>query len=473
MKTQNKYSNIFNKDFYPTPDNVLDSMLIDSTNKTVLEPSAGKGNIIDYLYNQGAKSVYFCEINPELAEICKTKGKFLDYDFFKLTAEDIPHIELIVMNPPFSEFKKHFLHAWRIAPEGCQIICLGNNDTITRYYDDSKEGEEIRMIVTDYGFSDYLGDCFNTSNAERRTETPISCINVHKPVSFNNINFDGFHYGIEPEQMNENGVVKFNEIQAIINSYLSSLKEFRKLQEIKENLNTFIKPLDDYSSVTVKLNYNSGEVDENDFRKTLLRRCWRIVFDKTGISKFLTSNVMKDVDVFIEKQSHMPFTMKNIFRMLDILFGTREHNLKKALVTTIDELTKHTHENRYGVQGWKTNDGHLLNKKFIMDYLFRVEEYGSNKGKISISYSSYATSKLNDLVTVLNNITGYDYNKGIDEFVRGFGALEPGKWYCWGYFEIKGFKKGSVHLKFNDLKVWEQLNREYGKAKGMVLPEKI
>ena len=43
------YQNMFNRDFYPTPEKVIEEMLKVSevTNKIILEPSAGTGNIVD------------------------------------------------------------------------------------------------------------------------------------------------------------------------------------------------------------------------------------------------------------------------------------------------------------------------------------------------------------------------------------------------------------------------------------------
>jgi len=49
-------------------------MDIDCENKVVLEPSAGKGDIIDYLNENGAKKVLFCEINKDLSNICSSKA---------------------------------------------------------------------------------------------------------------------------------------------------------------------------------------------------------------------------------------------------------------------------------------------------------------------------------------------------------------------------------------------------------------
>mgnify|MGYP003465613852 CR=1 FL=1 len=50
---------MFGKDFYPTPDNVIEAMLAntDVTNKVILEPSAGKGNIVDWLQQLNVKYI--------------------------------------------------------------------------------------------------------------------------------------------------------------------------------------------------------------------------------------------------------------------------------------------------------------------------------------------------------------------------------------------------------------------------------
>ena len=55
---------MFGKDFYPTPDNVIEIMMAntDIAGKVILEPSAGKGNIVDWLLRNGATAVLACEI---------------------------------------------------------------------------------------------------------------------------------------------------------------------------------------------------------------------------------------------------------------------------------------------------------------------------------------------------------------------------------------------------------------------------
>ncbi|MBK7885516.1 MAG: DUF4942 domain-containing protein [Chitinophagaceae bacterium] len=81
-----------------------------------------------------------------------------------------------------------------------------------------------------------------------------------------------------------------------------------------------------------------------------------------NIQKWVTSGVMRDINEFINNRKNYPFSMKNVYRMFEVIVGTREHTMNRAIVEAIDNITKYTHENRYGLPGWKTNEGHLLNK---------------------------------------------------------------------------------------------------------------
>lgn len=52
-----------NVDFYPTPEDVINTMMLgeDILGKTILEPSAGSGNIVRWLKSNGAGEVIACE----------------------------------------------------------------------------------------------------------------------------------------------------------------------------------------------------------------------------------------------------------------------------------------------------------------------------------------------------------------------------------------------------------------------------
>ena len=94
---------MFNPDFFPTPENIIEIMIEGENinNAVILEPSAGKGDIVTFLQDASAKSVIACENNEDLAKILQTKCTIVERDFLSLTSDKISHIDFIIMNPPF------------------------------------------------------------------------------------------------------------------------------------------------------------------------------------------------------------------------------------------------------------------------------------------------------------------------------------------------------------------------------------
>ena len=112
---------------------------------------------------------------------------------------------------------------------------------------------------------------------------------------------------------------------------------------------------------------------------------------------------MGDINKFIESRKNYPFTMRNIYRMIEIIVGTREQIMNRAIVEAVDNFTMHTHENRYSVEGWKTNSGHLLNKKFIVGW---IAETGLGGGINIRHYSCRNYDYIIDLMKALCYLTG-------------------------------------------------------------------
>jgi 16S rRNA A1518/A1519 N6-dimethyltransferase RsmA/KsgA/DIM1 with predicted DNA glycosylase/AP lyase activity len=178
---------MFGNDFFPTPEHVLDQMLsgINLENKIVLEPSAGKGNIVDRISLEGAKEVLAIEKDPELRKILESKCRVIGNDFLETKSENVSHIDFIVMNPPFSADERHINYAFEIAPPGCKIIALCNLSTVKNPY--TKEREQLYTTVQDYGSWKNLGDCFST--AERKTLTEVALLEIQKPGNNYNSEF--------------------------------------------------------------------------------------------------------------------------------------------------------------------------------------------------------------------------------------------------------------------------------------------
>jgi hypothetical protein len=169
---------MFNRDFYPTPYHVIEEMLIDVdlTGKIVYDPEGGKGDIVDYCISHGAKEVISSELHDELRKILASKCKVIGNDFLQITSDQISHVNIIVMNPPFSGDEKHILHAWNIAPNGCKIYALCNLNTVENIC--NKYRRELKTIIESSGNYQNLGTCF--SDGERNTNVDVALIRLQK-----------------------------------------------------------------------------------------------------------------------------------------------------------------------------------------------------------------------------------------------------------------------------------------------------
>ena len=451
---------MFDKEFYPTSREAYDLMNVDCNGKIVLEPSAGSGNIVDFMTQGGAKEILSFEKNKDLQKIVGSKSRLMGDDFLKCTAEEISHIDMIVMNPPFSNADKHILHAWEIAPEGCEISALCNWNTIENDY--SMGRRSLTNIISNNGEKKNLGDCF--SNADRKTGIDIGLVKIFKPVISEEFDFDGF-YMEEEEDFDGQGIMQFSEVRALVNRYVSSVKCFDKLKVVLVDLGNSSKGILD-SEFSLSIGYNDKVTTKEEFCKHMQRASWKYIFDKMNLNKYVTSGVMKDINKFVETQQKYPFTEKNIYRMFQIIVGTRDQTFSKALEESIDNFTKYTHENRFGVEGWKTNAGYMLNKKFIAGYMVEPSWHGD---KMDLKYNQHS-DKITDIIKVLCGLTATDYDEIRDlRFFFQDNKIQPGKWYDWGFFEFKCFKKGTMHLKFKSTKDWYILNQAYGKLKGFTL----
>jgi hypothetical protein len=444
-------------------------MAIDCEGKHVLEPSAGSGNIVKWLKAHGAKSVSACEKHETLRKILSGHCNIIAEDFFAVSAEDISHVQMVVMNPPFSNAARHILHAWDIAPEGCEIISLCNSQTLKNDYTD--ERKRLLSVIEDYGDDSVeLGQCFST--AERKTDVEVSVVRLFKPVVSEGYDYEGFFLEDDPaESHQENGMMTHNEVRALVNSYVGAVRCYDKHAAVAEEMNRMTAGLDFGMGFEFKVSYSKNVVTKEDFATNLQRHCWKRVFSMMKIERFVTSGVMSDLNKFINTQSRYPFTMRNVYRMVDIIVGTRDQNMKRAIVNTVDAFTEHTHENRFGVEGWKTNAGHLLNRKFIVPYMVEV----GYSGQLRLSSGRYSI-KVDDLSKALCYITGRNAEEltTIDWFFSKRmhnNYIRPNTWYCCDFFEFKCFKKGTMHIRFQREEDWEALNKAYAKIKGAVLPE--
>jgi hypothetical protein len=113
--------------FFPTPANIVSAMLELADiqpGDTVLEPSAGKGNVADRVRERHPDATLECvERHASLRSILQVKGHTVtSYDFMEHTGE----YDVIVMNPPFELFQdiKHVRRAWDLLRSGGRLVSV-------------------------------------------------------------------------------------------------------------------------------------------------------------------------------------------------------------------------------------------------------------------------------------------------------------------------------------------------------------
>lgn len=55
--------------------------------------------------------------------------------------------------------------------------------------------------------------------------------------------------------------------------------------------------------------------------------------------------------------------------------------------------------------------------------------------------------------------------EGIEVSVYQVGR-EWGKWHDWGFFRVRGYKKGTMHFEFKDESIWALFNQKVAEIRG-------
>lgn len=334
----NLFSN--NPDFYPTPNEVIEQMMLgeDYVGKTVLEPSAGSGNIVKWLQRNGSCNVVACENDPTLRKLLDGVCPLIGNDFLKLTAEQVSHIDFIIMNPPFSDGAKHIMHAWEIAPSGCTIIALCNSTNVnaTCY----REYRKLQEVIKLNGCSEYLGNVFSTS--ERRAQVDVSLVKLYKQADGENEFSDYFFSQDDEDAANQNtkeGLMPYNVVRDLVNRYISAVKLFNSVMEASTQINEIAK-VEEYCLpiyfTAVNQENRFTTVTREQYKKELQKYYWKVIFRKLNMEKFATSKLHQQINRFVEKQSNVPFTMTNVYRLLNMVVQTTESRMRTALSEAFD-----------------------------------------------------------------------------------------------------------------------------------------
>lgn len=521
-------------EFYPTPPELIAKMiegLVEKSDiRTILEPSAGKGDIVDFfaLANQETQGRYFLrlyddypdlsysevadkfvldyvvkdyksgkranksiecdciEVDQTLAAVLRDK-KYNVYNEDFLVFNEEKHYDLIIMNPPFSNGESHLLKAINIAEKtGSKIVCLLNAETIRNPYS-NKRKELIKKLEEYHATYEFIQDAFVA--AERKTDIEIVLIRVDIPKPYQN------HSRIW-EELDEMGI-KLNdttvptdiipaddplrmavmlykrELEAgkmLIEEYLSLQKYIGDAFEGEQDSKNY-----EYKQgciLTLYSDVKKGWLDWNDYLSKLRYKYWYELLHNPVFIGNLTSNVRDEYFNMIEELSRKDFSLKNIYTVkMDIINRTAK-GIEDKIVSLFEELTyKHSMEAKGNVHlfsGWKSNSAFKINRKIVMPY--------ANCWDTIFNKFSYSYSRLSKLLDDLEKCLGFldiddcGYNIDLDSALSGYQRTQQTKKLTFKYFDVDIFKKGTAHITFRNPELLQRFNLYGCMHKGWLPP---
>lgn len=471
---------MFDKEFFPTPISVSKKMWGNLSDcSCVLEPSAGKGDLLEHGKMDrglcfpewgGSRRVDVIEKNPELQMILKGKGYNLIHDDFLSFVSNRAY-DGIIMNPPFSDGVDHILKAWEISYG--TVVCLLNAETVTNVC--TKKRALLAAIIEEHGRVEFLGDCF--SDSERKTNVDVAMVVLRRDRQTEEFGFfDDIATDRAPEvftvpEAQENGLaLNQGMIPGMVRMYKEARAAYKELIRAKNKVLFYSKPISEIGIQDLFDSHKSDIEQVNAFVDTINGDCWRKVFDKSNIERFITTGVSAEFEDFKGTNKIVDFTEDNVRNLLCTLGMSAGSIFESALVKVFDDLTRYNKKNVVHIEGWKTNDSWRVNKRVIIPYV--IESDFSNEPSFHYGYQR-GLDTIGDLDKVLCNLSGKSYADILTTRAAMLDAFQTGEWDapCESeFFSVKFFKKGTVHLLFRDLLLLEVFNCAAAKGKKW-LPE--
>lgn len=472
--------------FYPTPLSVAEKLLTDvNWNKiqTVLEPSAGKGDLVKAIVQKVADSdqksieIDCIEIDPNLRSILQygftgeqtqdTSEFHIVHDDF-LTFDSRKCYDLIVMNPPFANGDSHLLKALELQEKnGGMIRCILNAETIRNPYTNKRRLLKSKLEECNATIS-YISDVF--TNAERKTNVEIAIIRIEIPkkktesriferlqkaaeIDFNEADVNALTVNDFFEQL----VSRFN---VEVDAGLELIREYNAMKPyMLEDFQTSSKPT--MTLVIGSSHWNNKDANPNQYLKLVRQKYWKALFTNKEFTSRLTSNLSTKYQGMISEMVDYDFSMFNIQRIIMQTNSEMKQGIQDTIIALFDKLTTmHTwypemKKNIHYFNGWKSNKAHKVNDKVILPVNGMFATYSWSK----TFEVRKAEAVISDIEKVFNYLDG-NMTAPVDLHDTLERACDEGRTRnirC-RYFDVKLYKKGTMHIKFRNKDLLNRFN---------------
>lgn len=470
----------YNKNFYPTPNELIEKMVdgIDWTKvNSVLEPSAGKGNIVDFLNNLDIKVgvgrfQYDKKLDIECIEIDKTLQSILKGKGYNVVCDDFlkffsyKKYDLIIMNPPFDNGEKHLLKAIEIQEFGGGIICLLNAETLKNPY--SRSRKELVEKLEEYNANiQYIKNAF--SNSERKTDVEIALIKIFIPEKvfestiFEKMKLANDEKYDEIEEENSNDLTFYDVIKQLVSHYefecrcgVELIKEYIGMKD------NFISGKDGNFVYNKTLSIVSGGEDISNIKdikfyiKRTREKYWKLLFQNNKFVGKLTYDLRREYELKLDTFSDYEFNEYNIRTLNEEMAEKMNSSIEETIMKMFDKMScvyswNENSENVHYYNGWKTNKGYKINEKVILPFYGYEDKICGGRMDVRKCVSFIEdTEKVFDFLDIGRTISVNVMDK-IENSTNKRNIQ-------FKYFTASFYKKGTVHIKFTNKEILDKFN---------------
>lgn len=500
---------MFDKDFYPTPPDLVSELLtgIDLTHGlSILEPSAGKGDIANEIKRRyDNKGYYRCdysldldciELNSDLQNVLKGNGHRVVHDDF-LSYNSRKKYDYIIMNPPFSNGAEHLLKAIEMIEEyGGEIRCILNAETLRNPYTYKRKllVQQLEHYDADIQFVEN-----GFKNAERKTDVDVAVIKIkipYKEPQFS-IVFDELQRKEAERQESEyksEDLITNDFVRGIVQQYNFEIELGLKLIDECRYINSKIlrtfdenSPSKNDSILSLTMNrYTSSHYGEsatpNEYIKAVRNKYWQELFRNPQFTGMMTSNIKSEFQNGINELVNYDFSEFNIYTIKLEMLNNTVQSVDDTILKLFEEYSNKYHwfdecsNNVHYYNGWKTNKAYVVGKKVIVPYTLELREtYDFDNKTYTRKYytkiDGSGVSKLIDTEKVFNYLDGGNTDfKPIQEVLEEAGAAGQTKKIECKYFFMTFYKKGTCHITFKDDRLLKKFNLFGSQRKGWLPP---
>lgn len=484
-----------NSGFYPTPSKLAGKMLscVDwATVFSILEPSAGKGDLADAVSRfvedtRNSRRVFIHQREPyidcierdsDLAALLRGKGLLVVHDDF-LTFHTRKQYDLCVMNPPFDCGDEHLLKALSLMERGGQIVCLLNAETIRNPYTNRRK-LLVQNLREHHAHIEFIENAF--AHAQRPTDVEIALVYVNIPRKENTSDIlSSLRRASEnsAENSEQAGYLDSSDwLQNMIDGFEFEAKLGEKIINEFSALRPFFERGENYSKPLLSLEVgikNTGNNASmlNAYLFGLRTKYWGNLLRRPELTEKMTSAMQQDYNSKIETLSEYDFSRYNIETVTREIAAQLSRGVEESILDLFEKFsTKHSwypesENNIHYYNGWATNKAHKVGMKVIIPSNGVHATYGGGLD----------AWKVNCLISDLERAMNYldrgetSFHTPIDHAVRIANADYTNK-ADFTYFTCTFYKKGTCHIKFKPeaSRIIDRLNIFAGQKKNWLPP---